>query len=61
MSNMRLHTHTYREDTCKKTLIWAFLGGGSASPVFNEGDPATTVMATMVANEHGGTCKVMNR
>jgi hypothetical protein len=45
----------YREDTRRKALKWAFLGGGSVPLGLDEDDPAVTAVA---ADEHDGTCEI---
>jgi hypothetical protein len=54
-------THTYQEDTRRKPPRWDFLGGGSASLVLDEGDPAVMAVTTTAVGEHGGTCEVPNK
>jgi hypothetical protein len=56
-SEVNRWTMSYREDTGKKDLGWAFLAGGSASPTPDEDGTAIMAMTTPVTGENGGTCK----
>jgi hypothetical protein len=42
--------HTYREDTLKRALKWAFLGNGSVPPGHDK--DASTVVATEATRGH---------